>query len=123
VGPRAGLKGVAKRENSITDPISYRTLGRPAHSLISILTELPRILIHQEKKKNLLTVPHVYLNLLHFTLKSLKFIFYPRCLKMLNIYVSTILFLIGDFPCNTRTFFVTSVISMQLILTFISYRV
>jgi hypothetical protein len=44
VGPRVGLDAVAKRKKSHCCPCRESNSGRPACSLISILTELPLIL-------------------------------------------------------------------------------
>jgi hypothetical protein len=45
VGPTAGLGAVAKREKSPIIACRELNPGRPARSLISILTELPRLLL------------------------------------------------------------------------------
>jgi len=47
VGPRAGLDAVEKRE--IPSPCRELNPDRPARSLVSILTELPRFPILEDK--------------------------------------------------------------------------
>jgi hypothetical protein len=51
VGPRAGLNTVAKRKKSLLCPYWESKLGRPAHNLITILTEQPQFLILTMKIK------------------------------------------------------------------------
>jgi hypothetical protein len=44
MGHRAGPKAVAKRKNPITVSCRESNPGRPAHRLVTILTELPLLL-------------------------------------------------------------------------------
>jgi hypothetical protein len=46
VSSRADLNAVAKRKNSIIAPCRELNPGLPARSLVTIVTELPRLLFH-----------------------------------------------------------------------------
>jgi hypothetical protein len=56
VGPTAGLDVVVKREKSLHYSCQVLNSGHPAHSLVTILTELPQLhfILNITKKKILL---------------------------------------------------------------------